>query len=344
MNKCKNCAGQIIFNPSKKGNECKNCGSVFSVRYNKEFKKNSFDQAADLDKEKLNRELKQLTCNSCGASILIKKNQFQAKCAYCGRPALAEFNKYKLTNIDSVVPFSFGKAEALEIFRSKVSRKAFCNKKIFKKMSEKDLVGAYINAFVFDFAVTATYSGVFSYTRTVTDSEGNTTTRTIIKHVNGTHNATFENLTVEANSNFSQADLKSIEPFEYGSAVCFCNDFMNGYMLEYKDSSFNDCLNQAEQIINSKIKTALLRKHNCERIVSIDLSLTYLNKKYNYCLLPVYFFTTTDKKKNKSHKVVMNGQTGKVGKLPLSAGKILSLVFGILGAIGLTVLMCLLLI
>jgi len=120
----------------------------------------------------------------------------------------------------------------------------------------------------------------------------------------------------------------AIEPFDYSSAVVFQEDFMNGYMLEYQDRAFNDCFKNAEEIMNNDIKKCLLKKHGCDKIESLNLSVSYPDRKYNYCLLPVYFVTTEDKKKNK-HKVVMNGQTGKVGKLPLNPWKVFLMVLGI---------------
>lgn len=342
MNKCKNCKGEIIFNPKEKGNQCKSCGSVFPIKYNYGLPKKTFEQSAVLNEDKPLNTLTNIKCNSCGASIIVNKQQLQAQCPYCGDTSLVQNNKSKLMNIDSIIPFSFGKAEALKNFKAEVSGRFFAKKNLFKNVSESDIKGTYINAFVFDFVTTTTYKGVFTYSRTVRDKNGKTKTETVRKHVSGVFAKTFNNLTVEANSNFNQSDLTSIEPYKYDSAVEFQEDFMNGYMLEYQDSAFNDCVKTAEDIMNADIKKELLRKHNCDRIESIDMSVSYQDRKYNYCLLPVYFFNVEDKKKGKTHKVVMNGQTAKVGKVPSDVGKILFVVFGIIGIVAAIVLLSLL--
>jgi len=331
MNKCENCGSEIIFSPKDKGNVCKNCNSVFPVIYNYAFAKKPFDKSAELADNTLAENLKNIKCNSCGASVLVDKQKLQAKCAYCGDTSIVEDRKDNLMNIDSIIPFSFGKADALKQFTSNVGKRTFANKKIFKDVKEEDINGTYVNAFVFDFSTTTTYNGVFSYTRTVTDKDGKTHTETVRKHVNGVYDRAFKNISIEANSNLTQTDLQSIEPFEYGSAVDFQQDFLNGYMIEYQDKMFNECVKTAEAMMDKDIKRELLRRHGCDRIVSINMSVVYNDKKYNYCLLPVYFVTTIDKKKNQTYKALMNGQTGKVGKLPLHVGKILGLVFGIIG-------------
>lgn len=329
INKCENCGGKIKFSPKNKGNLCEKCGSVFPVEYNPMFNKKLFEQAIPLENDKLSDNLTNYNCKSCGASVLVNKGQLQAQCAYCGDNSLVQSKKTSLMFIDSLIPFSFDKQDALEAFKSNVSKRVFANKTIFKDITTEDISGTYVNAFVFDISTESVYSGVFSYTRTVKTSDGKTKTERIRKHVSGNFSKLYNNLTIEANSHLDQNDLISIEPFEYGSAVEFKEDFMNGYMLEYQDRAFDDCFKNAENIMTNDIKKALLRKHGCDRIESINLSTTYTDKKYNYCLLPVYFVTTIDKKKDKKYRAVMNGQTGKVGKLPLNGWKIFGLVFGI---------------
>ncbi|MCQ2564842.1 MAG: hypothetical protein MJ152_03195, partial [Clostridia bacterium] len=128
------------------------------------------------------------------------------------------------------------------------------------------------------------------------------------------------NVTVEANPNLSQEEMAGILPYNYSQAVEYDNAFLNGYMLEYQDKMFSDCFSIAEKFIKSEIEKEILRKHNCTGISSLTLETEYLDKKYNYCLLPVYFIKNEIKGKKK--KVLLNGQTGQVGSLPKSKWKV----------------------
>lgn len=335
LKKCSNCGGELKFSPKDKGNLCDSCGSVFPIEYVPEFVKKPFEESKKMPEDNISDSMKNMRCKSCGANVLLTKLQVQSYCPYCGSSTVDESESKKLMYIDSIIPFSFGKAEALAKFKHAVNKRFYANKNVLKSVKESDIHGSYINAFVFDFDTRSSYSGTFSYQRTYTDSDGDTRSETVYKHVSGVYEKIFSNLAVEANSNLEQRELSSVEPFEYVSAVDFNENFMYGYMLEYQDKMFNDCVEIAEGLIRSNIERALLAKHHCDRIVSIKLDTQYFDKKYNYCLLPIYFVST--QVKDKKYRVVMNGQTGLVGKLPKSVGRILLTVFLIIfGLVGIS--------
>ncbi len=322
---CKNCGGKLYFSPKNKGHVCESCGSIFPIKYNYNFKKKSFDENVDLKVDELASSLKNIRCKSCGANIMLSKYQIQTTCPYCGSTTIEESKKKKLMYIDSIIPFSFGKAEALKKFKSTLNKKFYANKKIFKNITKKDINGAYVNTFVFDMVTTTRYSGVLKYTKMVTNKDGESKAVTKYKDICGEFDKVYKNLTVEANSNLEQRDLYSIMPFQYASAVDFQDDFMHGYMLEYQDKMFNDCVAVAEGIIEKDIKNELLKKYECDSIVHLTLNTNYIDKKYNYCLLPVYFVNKIVK--DRKYTAVMNGQTGKVGRLPKSALRVFMTIF-----------------
>ena len=121
-------------------------------------------------------------------------------------------------------------------------------------------------------------------------------------------------MTFEANSNLETKEFLKILPFNYQSAVSFVDDFLHGYMLEYQDKIFDDCVLNAEKVMENKIKQSLLSYHNCDRIVNLNMQIDYPYKRFNYCLLPVYFISKEYKDKN--YTVVLNGQSGKLGNIP----------------------------
>ena len=150
-------------------------------------------------------------------------------------------------------------------------------------------------------------------------------TKTVYKHVSGLYNRFFDKLTVEANSNLHQEEMMQILPYDYSNNVKFDADFTHGYSFEHHNEGFEDCVVKAEGVMKEIVKKELLKKYNCDRVVSLDLKIKYIDKKYNYCLLPVYF--VNKKYKDKTYNVLMNGQTGKLSGLPNSVLKILLVIF-----------------
>ena len=315
LKNCENCGGKLYFSPKDKANVCESCGSLFPLEYNYQFTKKTFDEhQISAEDDALANSMSSIKCKSCGANVLLSKYQMQTTCPYCGNSSIVKSKAKNMLYIDSLIPFNFSKTEALSKFKSTVHKRFYANKKIFKNINENAINGIYVNAFVFDIETSSSYRGVFSYTRTVKDRDGNSHTETFYKNVSGFFDKAYKNITIEANSHLDQSDLGSIMPFQYGSAVEFKQDFMHGYMLEYQDRMFNDCVKMAEKIINRDIEQRLLEKHGCTKIERLSLHTDYPDKRYNYCLLPVYFVNS--EVKGKKYNVLMNGQTGKVGKIP----------------------------
>ncbi len=314
IEKCKNCGGKLFFSPKDKGVKCANCASVFPIKYNYNFTKKPFEQNVEPKVDKLASSLKSIKCKNCGANIMLNKQQIQAKCPYCGSTTLIETKTGKLMYIDSLIPFAMTKEEAIAKFKANLLKKFYANKRVFAKFKEEDVVGAYINAFVFDLIADCSYAGVLSYTVEHRDKEGRTQTITKYKDVAGIHNKRINNLTIESDSYLTQGDMMQILPFDYASAVTFEDDFLQGYVMEYKDRLFNDCFANAERIVKRIVQREILQKYNCQDVVTLTINVSYPKKEYNYCLLPVYFFNSTYK--NKHYRVLLNGQTGKFGKFP----------------------------
>ena len=110
-------------------------------------------------------------------------------------------------------------------------------------------------------------------------------------------------------------------------------------MLEYQDKILEKCTEKAENFVKKRVSQELLKKHNCDKVDSLSLNTISKNVQYNYCLLPVYF--VNKEYKDKKYRAIINGQTGKVGNLPISGWKVFLLIllsFGIVGAIILSII------
>ena len=330
INGCKNCGGNVYFSPKDKGNVCENCGSVFAVNYDRNVIKKDFSESKKLNDISVSKMVN-VKCGSCGASMMLHKNEIKAVCPYCDSATISEVGEQKMIDIDAIVPFAFNKDDALKVFNHQVSSNFFANKKIFNGVKKDDIKGVYINAFVFDLNTNIDYKGTFSYTESYKNSKGERKTKTVYKHISGSYNRFFDNLTVEANSNLNQNELMQILPYDYSQNVNFDADFTHGYSFEHHNEVFEDCFLKAEDIMKKTVSKELLKKYNCDRVVSLDLKINYTDKKYNYCLLPVYF--VNKKYKEKTYNVLMNGQSGKISNLPKSVAKILLVIFIILGFI-----------
>ncbi len=328
--KCSKCGGRLIFSPKNKGNKCESCGMIYPLEFIKFFDKKDIETAKNNTNVK---DIKNLKCKNCGAEIILNKYELQKNCPYCGNTAIIEEKGKFGLFIDSILPFEKTREEAYNNLKLAYRKRFLANKKFLKNTHEQDLVGLYANAFAFDIDTTAVYSVTLEFTETIKQSDGNMTTRTYHRNDSGIITKPFRDLTVEANSKMTQIDLISVLPFNYKSAIKFSDDFLCGYILESQDKPFNSYIEEAHRIIDFDIKREIRNRYPNATSVNINaLSINNSNEKCNYCLLPLYIVNS--KLKDKSFTTFINGQTGKVGKLPKSASRILLLILFILLGIG----------
>ena len=323
--KCVNCGGKVIFSPKSRGSKCLSCGSVFPIDYVPYFGKKRFESLKDVKVDSLKGEVKAVRCSGCGVNMILTEDMVTAVCPYCGKPALSETKEGKLSQIDSIIPFEFGRKEALRKFKATIKARVFSNSKLFSKVSTDDMTGIYVNSLIFDLSANVHYSGTLSKVVTVQDDEGHNRTEVETEYVSGTYFGEVNDFPVSVDS-FPNSALSEIMPFNYDGAVEFNEDFLTGYSLEYKDKLFKDSFKIAEDTLIGRAKSGILNQYGYDNIVSMDVDLDYVSKKYNYCLMPVYLYRV--KKKDKKYLALQNGQTGKVGKIPKSPLKLLLLLGG----------------
>lgn len=333
---CEFCGGKLVFSPEDKANKCIQCGSNFPIEYKANFVKKAFSENIRLDKDELASSLANLKCKNCGANVLLNKYEMQVVCPYCNSTEIIKGKNKKLMCIDSIIPFVFGEEEAIKRFKQAVMSRFFADKRILKNINKENVKGVYVNAFVFDCETKTNYSATI--VEQINNKDGST--KYIRRYVSGNISLPFINVPIEANSQLSQNQFAQILPFNYQQAIEYNNDFMNGYVLEYNDKMFDECVKDVKLLINSKIKQKISNRYLPDQVENLTMKVEYTNEKYNYCLLPVYFFQIKDEKTNKTTQLLMNGQNGEVGKLPNSAMKILLTILISIGTIGLIVVLC----
>ena len=333
--KCSTCGGILVYSPSDRALRCLECDNVYPIEASKDIKKHDYSDSADSVRavDEWEAQNKVMKCSNCGAAIVLNKLEYSKSCPYCSSPNVSPSKELPGLKPDAVVPFMFDKNAAREHFRANVKRRWFLPNKFKKSLPKAQLAGTYCTAFSFDAKTRSSYRGTLSYTVRVRDRNGGYRTETRHKFVSGTIDLSFDNITIESSSHITQSEYSQIKPFDYSGSVAFNEDYLRGFVVEHYDTGLRECNEQMEAYATGVIKNRILSKHGCSGIVSLNLNTNYIEKKYCYRLLPVYFFDYTYKKK--SYRTVMNGQTGKLGtNLPRSGVKITFFVLMILAIIG----------
>lgn len=320
--KCKNCGGELIFDPKTQDLLCENCNSTLSFEKSQEYEKHSIndDQTSLVEYKKWIEENKFISCENCGANIILNKFEFSQKCPYCGSPFVVESNNLPGLKPDTVIPFMFDEETAAKKFRDGVKNKFLVPKTFKKQLPWNKVLGFYIPSFCFDARSFSTYVGTISKTEQI---NGKMHTKT--RMISGKKSLFHENVTVEASSKLSQWQLSSLLPYNHSKSFKFDENFIRGYVVEHYDTSLEDSVKSSQNIMHQEIRSSILRDYRYDFVSSLNIDSTYSDEKFLYKLLPVYKFEY--EYKGKKCETFMNGQTGKIGSgLPKSGLKITFLI------------------
>lgn len=342
--KCKSCGGDLVFSPSQQNLLCTKCGNTYDFEKIKNFKKHDISEAgvSKFDKAEWQKENKVIACKACGAKIDLNNLEFTATCPYCKSTSVAETSELPGIPPDAIIPFKFDEEEASKKFAEIVKKKKFVPNSLKKKIPKTSIQGVYIPAFTFDADTDSNYKGVLYQNIEHTDSKGRTYTTRRYFPISGNKKLEHRDVMIEASSKLNQKKLTEILPFDNEDVYKFDKSFVRGYSVEHYDTDTVESHTQARNIIDSRIRSAILSKYSYDGVSSLTINTKYYNEKFLYRISPIYTFEFDYKEKKRI--VLMNGQTGKLGKgLPKSGWKITLLVLGILLGIVLIVVLMILL-
>lgn len=342
-NKCPTCAGYFVFSPKDNALKCQSCGAIRQVNCSDKINQHDYESNKGEYITDWTKDAKTVKCQNCGANIIVNRFSLVDKCSYCGGATLVDVENTNSIKPDAVLPFSIDVDQARTFFREGLKGKMFVPNVLKKQLPQLNIVSRYINAYVFNAELVATYNGRLEYSETETDKDGYTHTYTYTRLVSGTMPHKIVDFAIESSSNLSQGELNKIMPYNLANLKSYSGEFLYGSSAEYSNKSLEDANRELENYVRQDVEHKIVRKHSADRVVSMNLVYNYSYKNYCYCLLPTYIFNYDYKKKH--YSTIMNGTTGKLGGgVPRSGVKItsfvLAILFTILG-IGLLIYFCL---
>ncbi len=338
---CKNCGGELTFNPGSQSLKCPYCGTenenpdtIPEVHEELDFKEAlaKFKNAEDTVAVQIEQ------CPACGAEVTLEANATTAKCDFCGTSIVAGGKSHKVMKPQYLLPFKITKDEAKKTFRQWILKRKFAPNDLKKqaRMAEP-LKGIYYPHWTFDADTRSKYSGKrgVHYTRTVekTDSEGkkytDTVTETRWTSVSGKVSRFFDDVLVAASRTLKKKLTGKLDEWNLKEMVSFSEKYLKGFKAESYSIDLEEGFSFAKEIMNEEIRSDI--RHDIggdeQEIKRVDTE--YSDIKFKYILLPIW--VVVYKFKDKYFQVLINGSNGEIeGERPFSVAKILLLVFGLL--------------
>lgn len=354
--KCPSCNGPMHFSSSSQRLECDYCGSSFSIEEVDKLYSGKVEQAAEEGAKAAEKEeqtsfnidgeaqvqtggswassnMKAYNCSSCGAELICETITVSTSCPYCGNPTIIP-GKFKQDGMPNyIIPFKLDKEAAVNALKNFYGNKKLLPKVFSKQNHIEEVKGVYIPFWLYDgdMDVSASFEG--SNTTSSVSGEYRTTT---IKYydVQREANIPFEKVPVDASIKMDNAQMDSLEPFDFKELKTFSPSYLPGYFAEAYDDDSKNCSDRLkERVEQSAVQRLYASVTGYSSVTMKSCNVDMHVNKINYAFLPVWLLST--KWKNNNYLFAMNGQTGKlVGDLPMDKGKYWRRFIGIVLSVG----------
>lgn len=350
--KCQNCGAVLHYAPGTGSLKCDYCGTVNQIADTTlpgAVRAIDYDTfiAAEKDHTQLTQEAVVVKCTGCGASTTMLPNVTADQCPFCASPLVVDTTQTTaILQPHYVLPFAVKDSEALQYFRTWMSKRWFAPSDLVKKVkdsSSQQLKGVYIPHWSYDTDTETEYSGERGEYYYTTESysvevNGRTEWRTRqVRHTawyaaSGEVSNKFRDVLVSASPSLPLKMAQILEPWLLDQLRKYDGRYLSGFRAELYQTDAEQALEIAKKRMDPVIREEIRGDigGDEQRIGNYDVAYNALGLKY--LLLPVWI--SAYRYNGKLYHFAVNACTGEVtGDRPYSWTKIAGLVIGIIIAV-----------
>ncbi len=278
----------------------------------------------------------EITCQTCGARIVVEARLRTAECPYCASHSVVE----RPPSPDRPEP-AFVLAFTVERERASARLGAWLKSRgLFAHSGLKQAVvgstrGVYLPAYLYGARARADYRAQIgeNYTETetytTTDSKGKsvTRTRTVVKtewrSLSGLRDSYVLDVVVTASRGVPNQELEAIEPFDLRALRRYSPALLSGWIAEEPSLLREQCVAQAHGEAEDGIGRELDGFMPGDSHRALEYRVAVEDETADLVLLPLWVFAVRYAEDKPPVRILLNGQTGSIGgRVPLSAIKI----------------------
>lgn len=348
--KCLSCGGEVSFDPQSQVLLCAYCGAKTEIEVEmkpvRDYDLEGADETANVNWGVLKRVFH---CNNCGADSVIDGTTTTQFCAFCGSSHVVPYQEAAGMAPEGLVPFKVPKRTAEENFTTWIKKRRFAPGALRGNYRKHSVSGVYIPFWAFSADSESNYSADagthYNETEYVTVErdgrrvrEPRQVQKTSWRRVNGNYLGSFRDKLINASRQIKGKIIGRIEPFRLQELVPYAPGFLAGFLAERYSLGLRDGWEEAKKSFDREIDGAVTRQIGADEVRNLSVNTRFSKRRYKLLLLPVWISSYTFK--DKLYHFMVNGQTGKIsGEAPVSAGRIVALVAGIVIVIAIIVLL-----
>lgn len=299
---CKNCGGNTIYHPEKKGMFCPFCES----------------ENSDECKEGTG-ELH--ICPNCGGELPVEEHTSAIACPYCDNHIIIDDRIAGDYKPDMLIPFQLSKEKVKKLMRDKFKKCTFAPTDFLSEVKLNTMEGDYVPFWLYDYDVNYVYQGEGNKVRVWTTGDIQYT-ETSVYNIYRDVDIAFEKIPADASIKMPDEVMDLMEPYQYDQMQSFEPKYLSGFMSEKYNMPSEGIEDRARRKMEDD--TAALVKQTISGYGSVadkSKQLRIRNQKAKCGLLPVWKYDY--RYKGQDYPFYINGQTSKiVGKVPVSTSKV----------------------
>ena len=327
--KCKNCGGDMVFEPSIGKMKCPFCDSTEC----EEVSTGSEIKDGDVATEETVQELGysaagNLLCPNCGCEIELGKFTSALRCPACDSNIIVDSRMQGAYRPEFMTPFKIDEKKAKDMIKQKFASMKFAPRDLVSEARLKKIQGWYMPTWFYDMDTTLDYYATGIQEKK--ETKGNTEYTHIDSYdVNRVLDANFQKLPVDAADDLPDDMMDLLAPFDTKESVPYDSRYMSGFYSEQYNQSSDELRPRAEKQVEhfgrsmcyDEAQTGSHGKYT--RLQNENLKVAYNSVLPHYGLMPVWKYDYSYK--DQPYPFYINGQTGKiVGTAPVDPKRVWS--------------------
>lgn len=280
----------------------------------------------------------EISCESCGAKVLIDALMRTARCPYCDSPSVVD----RPASPDRpdptfTIPFTVDRERAAKGIRQWIRGKRMAPRALRDARAEQ-VRGIYLPAYLYTATCDSLFSAVIGEVYETTRVDPRTRKVRRVREVEyhelkGRHACYLTDVVVTASAGLTNAEVEAIEPFDLQDLQRYAPALVSGWISEEPSIAQEESVRLAREEGQGRAAALLDRFMPGDSVRNLKRHTMLRGETADLVLLPVWVFAMRYHRNKPPVRFVVNGQTGKIwGTAPLSWTKI-ALIIAALGAL-----------
>jgi len=332
---CESCGADLRFHVGVQQLQCPYCGATKEIDLDPEHEIEERDlddvlrgQATQRTEAAASTEsdLREIDCESCGATVQFTGTLTSSECPYCGVPIQSStaHRAHGRIPVDGMLPFGVDRKTARKNLARWVQKLWFAPNDFKKRGVQGRFEGVYLPYWTFDSLTSNQYTGMRGDHYWVTVGSGKNRRRvrkTRWSPRSGDFQRFFDDVLVVAGLGLPSQRLRALEPWPLDRCVPFEESLLAGFLARTYDVPLEDGFHTGQQRMREAVEAETRRRIGGDVQKITSLRSRFDTATFKHLLLPVWMLAY--RYKGKSYQVVVNAATGEVqGDRPWSAWKI----------------------